>query len=366
MSARHAARPVRVPGWFAWCLGATAFFLLPWPTRLVDEFYSRGVYPWIQLAVTTASNQLPLAIMDAMIGLAVVGVLARGIMLGLAVRTRGPLAVAWEGLRRLVRAVAIVVVAFLAMWGLNYRRLPLEDVLNVRGKAPTDVAVLRAAIADADALATRIRPQASAALVDYQGLADRLYAPMNEALATLRLRPLARAGRPKFSVLLTPFFTRAGVDGMVNPLALESLIQPALLPFERASVLAHEWGHLAGLADEAEASAVGWFACMLGPPEFVYSASLTLILESVAALPPGAHREAWGRLTPEVRADLDAIRRRLTQRQPQVQRAASEVYDRYLKANRVEDGTASYSRALTLILAEPLRGALTRAGRPRT
>ena len=43
---------------------------------------------------------------------------------------------------------------------------------------------------------------------------------------------------------------------------------------------------------------------------------------------------------------------------PRVRRAASRVYDEYLKANRVQDGTASYSRALTLILAPPLRDAL--------
>ena len=93
-------------------------------------------------------------------------------------------------------------------------------------------------------------------------------------------------GRPKFSLLLTPFFTWTGVDGMINPLALESIVHPDLLPFERPFVLAHEWAHLSGHADEAEASAVGWLACMNGPPPLAYSASLYLIMEARAALPP--------------------------------------------------------------------------------
>ena len=41
-----------------------------------------------------------------------------------------------------------------------------------------------------------------------------------------------------------------------------------------------------------------------------------------------------------------------------MQRTASRVYDEYLRANRVADGTASYGRALSLILSSPLRDAL--------
>jgi hypothetical protein len=48
----------------------------------------------------------------------------------------------------------------------------------------------------------------------------------------------------------------------------------------------------------------------------------------------------------------------MSRQQPQVQRAASRVYDEYLRANRVEDGTASYGRALSLILSPELRAAL--------
>jgi hypothetical protein len=42
-----------------------------------------------------------------------------------------------------------------------------------------------------------------------------------------------------------------------------------------------------------------------------------------------------------------------------VQRTTARVYDEYLKANRVSDGTASYGRALTLILSPPFRDALS-------
>ena len=44
---------------------------------------------------------------------------------------------------------------------------------------------------------------------------------------------------------------------MLNPFGLETIVLPDLLPYERPFVVAHEWAHLAGHADEAEASAIG-------------------------------------------------------------------------------------------------------------
>ena len=46
---------------------------------------------------------------------------------------------------------------------------------------------------------------------------------------------------------ISPFFRWATVDGMVNPFGLEVLINPDVLPIERPYVVAHEWGHIAGL-----------------------------------------------------------------------------------------------------------------------
>jgi hypothetical protein len=190
-------------------------------------------------------------------------------------------------------------------------------------------------------------------------VADDLLEPMNAALKKVGRPPLARGGRPKYSYALTPFFTSAGVTGMINPLGLESVVHPELLPYERPFVLAHEWAHLSGQADEAEASAVGWLACMLSDPPFAYSASLYLILEAGGALPADARAAAWGRLDPGVRRDIDAIAARMRRESPSVQRTATRIYSEYLRANRVADGAASYGRALSLILSPPLRDALS-------
>jgi hypothetical protein len=56
-------------------------------------------------------------------------------------------------------------------------------------------------------------------------------------------------------------------------------------------------------------------------------------------------------LAPGPRADIDAIVARVRQGEwPLLRNAGWQVYDQYLKANRVEEGVRSYGLVVTLIL----------------
>ncbi len=66
---------------------------------------------------------------------------------------------------------------------------------------------------------------------------------------------------------------------------------------------------------------------------------------------PGDDRRALAAtLGPGPRRDLLAINARLLRSAPVVRRAARDVYDSYLKANRVERGIASYDAVVRLVL----------------
>ena len=157
-------------------------------------------------------------------------------------------------------------------------------------------------------------------------------------------------GRLKAS-LLGPYFRWAGIDGMVNPFALEVLGNPDLLPAERPFVAAHEWGHLAGFADEAEASYVGWLACIRAGDAAAYSGWLFLYWQLSAELDAATRARVWDTLVPEARRDVEAIVARLRRGEVRALRTASwQVYDQYLKANRVASGVRSYSAVVSLIL----------------
>jgi hypothetical protein len=344
--------------WLGFVIVAVLLAVLPLPTWTVEQVYSLNIYATLQSGLTTFSNVFPLALLDVMILGAVLLLLRRVLRLLRGVRKVGLVATVWEGVCRLLRAGAVLAILFLLLWGFNYRRVPLEEALKIPAVRPT-VSDLQNVISDANGLAQRSRlPPDTKRRESYEAIAHDLIGPFNLALKRIGRPVLIAPGRPKSSLLLTPFFTWSGVTGMVNPFALESIVHPDLLPFERPFVLAHEWAHLAGHADEAEASAVGWLACMQGDRAFGYSASLYLIEEAAAALPPDRWRESYRLLDPGVQADLEAIRKRMEGVRPAVQHASSRVYDQYLKANHVDDGVKSYSRALSLILGQPFRDAM--------
>ena len=89
---------------------------------------------------------------------------------------------------------------------------------------------------------------------------------------------------PKWSVL-QPYFRWAGIDGVTNPFMPEVVINHDLLPMEWPFTVAHEWGHLAGLAHEAEASYAGWLTCQAGTDQTRYSAALWAFGHVFAASP---------------------------------------------------------------------------------
>ena len=116
-------------------------------------------------------------------------------------------------------------------------------------------------------------------------------------------------------------------------------------------VVAHEWSHLAGFADESEANFIGWLTCVHGTSGAQYSGWLFLYNEIVRGLETDAQTAVMARLDPGPREDLRAIADRVRRHMnPTVSAAGWQIYDRYLRANRVAAGTASYADVVRLML----------------
>ena len=157
--------------------------------------------------------------------------------------------------------------------------------------------------------------------------------------------PLAEPGRLKRSIV-SPYFRWTGVDGMINPFGLEVLASPDLLPFERPFVAAHEWGHLAGYADESEANFVGWLTCIHASPAAQYSGWFYLYWQISGEVNARERGRLNATLADGPRRDINAVIARLRHGEvPALQRASWQVYDEYLKANRVEAGDPQLRRS---------------------
>jgi hypothetical protein len=330
---------------------AAAAAWVPTPPGTVERWYSQGAYPALQRLTTALSNRVPFALFD----LLVAAIAATWIVLAVrdiagSGRPRG-LSVAFGRvvLRTAVLAAGLYV-AFLLLWGLNYRRPPLVETLAFDAHAVTPEAARALARTSAD----QLNALYAGAHADGWPRADAIDARLSEAFARAH-RQLGRSGdavvgRPK-RTLFDWYFRRTALDGMTDPFFLETLVSSSLLPFERPFVVAHEWSHLAGFADEGDANFLGWLACVQGSPAAQYSGWLFLYGETVAGLDRPARSDAAARLGVGPRTDLAAIRARLVAEvSPGMRIAGWRVYDQYLKANRLDAGVDSYAHVVELVL----------------
>ena len=322
---------------------------VPWPPGAIETAYSGGVYPPWQRAATTATNLLPFALFDVVIG---------GSLLGLSVATIRAWRRGGDGRWRRAGAALVTALAvaaglylwFLLSWGLNYQRVSVAARVGLdRSRATPDR--LRAFAGQTVDELNRLRPLAQRQpWPDRVALVETLRPAFRAALPRLGVRGDVVAGRPKWSVL-QPYFRWAGIDGVTNPFVPEVVVNHDLLPMEWAFTLAHEWGHLAGLAHEAEASYAGWLSCQAGTDQTRYSARLWAIGHVFAAVPRDDQFALLSRLDEGPRSDLRAIAQRTSKSVQVVRRVSWATYDRYLKSNRVSEGLASYDAAIVLILA---------------
>jgi hypothetical protein len=323
--------------------------VLPTPAAPVERYYSRALFPVLQHGMTTLSNLASVAIIDVLIVCAsawLLADLAKTLISGWRMGWRRALP-GWLG--RLSVAASVVYLAFLMLWGLNYRRVPLVEKVPFDPGAASPERLIALATQTVDEM-NRLYTSKGAGVMTRNDIDSTLARAFESAQRAIGVATPARPGRPKWSIL-DVYFKAAGVEGMTDPIFLETLVAGDLLPFERPFVIAHEWSHLAGFADEGEANFLGWLTCTRGSDEAAYSARQFLYGQLSLSLSPSDRKAIAARLDPGPRADLiasaDRVRRNV---RPAVANAGWQVYDRYLKANRIEAGTASYAEVVRLVL----------------
>jgi hypothetical protein len=319
--------------------------LAPLPPGAIERWYSAGFFPFLQRPLTSMSNLVPVSLFDVLW----IGAIAAAVVIA---RRRF---VAHGGIRGaarlgadLAKAAAVVYLLFLLAWGLNYRRVPMFEKVVFEPSRITPTANLELG----EWAVRELNAQYAGAHAGPISI-ERLRAAFDSALVALGARPIVH-GRPK-DTLLGWYFHKASIAGMTDPFLLETMLAPDLLDVERPFVIAHEWAHLAGYADESEANFVAWIACRRGDAAAQYSAALMTLGYAQA----GRSQRAALDIGPKT--DLFTIQIRYRQTSGTLRLAAREGYDKYLKANRVELGVESYDAVVQLILGTQFDG----EGNPR-
>jgi hypothetical protein len=290
-------------------VAAIACLLLPFSPSFIEGWYSTGFYPFIQRVLTPLSNLVPFALFDLLtVGAVIIVIVAivRAIRRARRIRQWSPLLTTSVNL---LTGAAVVYLVFLVFWGFNYRRIPMSSRLIVDRGAPTEESVAALGLQAVQQVNT-LYAGAHATTVDDPWRDETLRAAFDSVQGDLADAPRAVPGRLK-QTIYGPYFRWTSVDGMVDPFALEVLGNPDLIAIERPFVVAHEWAHLAGYADESEANFVGWLTCLRANEAAQYSGWMFLYWQLANEVSGPARARLAAAIEPGPRRDIDAIVERL-------------------------------------------------------
>ena len=324
---------------------------------LVERVFARGLYPLLGGRLGCLTRLLPFSL-----GEGIVFLLLGGLAVVLWRLVLGSERRRW--VRRFARgalmAAAILYLAFLLLWGLNYQRQPfaVSAGLDVRPSSRDELLALGAALVTEANEAREGLPEDGTGvmrLVDggLHALA-RSDAGFREAEA---LHPVLTGcpARPK-PLLTSAVFSWLGVTGIYFPYTGEPNVNMTLPDPELPFAAAHEIAHQRGFAREDEANYLGYLACRLHPdPDFRYSGRLAASVYAVNAL-TALDRKAGERLeagrSPATRRDLAALLAWAERYRGPAERVSQRVNDAYLRSQGEAQGVESYGRVVDLLLAE--------------
>ena len=340
--------------------------------QIIEEYYSRGIYPQLARLLRTLFGWIPFSLAEVIlvgslfVTLWVLWRLGRE-MVSLVSPDDVP---GWlfSCLRRGLTILISIHLAFVLFWGLNYYRLPLADQLGLWLHSAEKEELL----ALAKELAVLTGEERARLVEDDEGVAilgadQRSYLTLSWLSSPVSISPEA------FSAEVTPLQIRAKpvffsnlmsytyITGFFFPFTGEANVNMNVPLFELPSTIAHEMAHQLGIAREDEANFISWCHSRSEgvSPEVRYSGSLRALVYVLNAAYDVADRdeyaEIWDCISSGVERDLAASREFWNRYSGQVQAVSEQVNDAYLKSNQQVDGVQSYGRMVDLLLAERSR-----------
>ncbi len=311
--------------------------------NMVENCYSKGIYPIIASIVSSISSLIPISIDDLfyLILLALLPVL----ILLLAFRK---ITLRFSG-KIILNILATIYISFYLLWGLNFYRQNVNERLGIQNNQPTKEEYL--------GIVNKLIDQTNKNYCSLENLSreevDSLIELSYQQLATVLVIKYPAGKRKDKSITFSHFFAQSGISGYFGPFFNEVHVNTNVLPLEYPVVLAHEKAHQFGVTSEAEANFYAWLACSQSNSEQLnYAADLYILRHFLRqSYQLKEYPELSNKISAEVKSDFNRIRQHwLELRNEKLDEAASTVNNAYLKTNRVEAGIQDYSGVVKLVL----------------
>ena len=346
-------------------LGAAAYGLhlcLGRDSALAESIYARGIIAGLRWIWDYTLGLSPIPLLYIFFAAMVIRIMAGLIRFIFRPRRRDP-----SPLLKKIGGLALrtagwgggVVFFFYLLWGFNYNRVEIEQQLGLEipSLGPSALAAEAEWAARMAAESRVLISGASASALGDEILPEGLESEVRRSLVrALREMGYPAPGRVRVRLFIPGgWMMRFSGSGIYIPFFGESYTAEALLAFEKPFTMAHEMAHGYGITDEGEAGFLALLACRTSSvPVVRYSGFVSYWGYSAGDLSraaPAAFRDHWEKLPAGIKADILAIQRNWERYRGPLMKVSEKVYDRYLKAQGIDEGSKNYNRVVNLTAA---------------
>lgn len=344
---------------------ALVLHVLGYFPKIIENWYSTGIYKGISSTLRVLTRWAPFSIGDCLYILFIISVIVAFVRSLIKLRQSGRNRnVFVQMLLRVFSKILWIYIVFRLLWGLNYDRLGIAYQLKLSKKGYQTEEVIQLTNRLIDSL-NACRSRLPDTLLP-QPSVDSIFrmAGIGYARAWDTYSFLHYSHRSIKPSLFNGLADWMGFTGYYNPFTGEAQVRtdvPRLvLPF----VASHEIAHQLGYASESEANMVGFIASLAtDDPFFRYSAYndlfsyaqreelFLLAMDKDSARFQQVIQLNRERLDTLVRKDRKEVREFFQQRQHKSSATLNNLYDQYLRINNQEAGLKSYDEVIGWLIA---------------
>lgn len=320
-----------------------------WP-GFIEQYYARGVYPYLGKALRLVTGWIPLSMGDVGYLFAILLIFKEIIHWFRWFMKKDKSRFLQDKLYVYLLFFLSLYLIFNVLWGLNYNRRSIRFQMDLPAYVANDTLLLE--------LTMRLRDKANIYRAkatydhtkDYAELAKKGYDVLAKTYPFVHPDPISL--KPS---LFGSIGNYMGYSGYFNPFTGEGQVNTTIPPYMLPFVTAHEMGHQLGYAKEHEASFVGHLAAVASDdPSMQYSSYLNMFLCAYGELKAAdstVAKKIWKGLAPEVLDDLKQYKAFLRRYETPIGEWVDQFYTQYLKFNEQPAGMRSYNLVTVWLMA---------------
>ena len=313
------------------------------------EGYARTVYPSLSAALSAFSSLFPFPLMEVF----VVGLILWLICYPIWKRRQR---IRWRKiLFREMEMLAWVYVWFYLGWGLNYYRYNIYTRLQTPPIAYEEQHFQDFLKEYTQCLNASYQPQTEVDADTLRHHISSFYANLPEVYGLTQPQSWQH---PK-EFIFTPLYSKVGVLGSMGPFFSEAQLNADLPEVQYPFTYAHEFSHLLGVSNEAEANYWAYRACTessLPALQYCgYFGLLPYVISNASYLLPKEDLQAWIRtIRSEIIDQYNEKNSYWRERySPFIGNIQDFTYNLFLKGNKIPSGKKNYAEVISLLLSLP-------------